>query len=247
MLSTLQLLELADRGLHSADIAQTLGIPISEVQSLRRTAVTTLGTVEAKVRSRIPQVHDAQNHRVERIEARDPQTLRPRARPSHESIVEPYREMVIQALQDGGNHRTIHPLLQQQGFQGSTNTVYQYILKLRAEIPDALRPEALDAPAELQLRQISRDTVYKQILKQAADSRPQDPESRSTATVSTDRRPKASTRAASPLNDPAWTLIFGKEPSDAAATLAEPAPEQKNRPVQLNCLRLALPLTVVTE
>ena len=224
---TLQLLEWADRGLHSADIAQTLGISVTEVQSLRRTAVTTLDTVEAKVRARIQQVNDAQAHHMDRVEARHPHTLGPGAQPSHASIVEPYRAMVIQAVREGGNHRTIHSLPQQHGFSGSPNTVYQYILKLRAEIPDALRPEALDAPAELQLRQISRDTVYKQILKQAADSRPHDPESRSTATVPTDRRPKASTRAASPLNDQAWTLIFGKEPSDAAATLAEPAPEQK--------------------
>ena len=225
---TLQLLEWADRGLHSADIAQTLGISVTEVQSLRRTAVTTLDTVEAKVRARIQQVNDAQAHHMDRVEARHPHTLGPGAQPSHASIVEPYRAMVIQAVREGGNHRTIHSLLQQHGFSGSPNTVYQYILKLRAEIPEVLRPEALDAPADLNLRQISRDAVYKQILKQAADSRPHDPESRSATTAPADPdRPKARGRTTSPLNDHAWALIFGEERSDADATPTEPVPEQK--------------------
>ena len=40
------------------------------------------------------------------------------------------------------------------------------------EIPEALRPVPLESPADLQLQQISRDTVYKHVLKHAADSRP---------------------------------------------------------------------------
>ena len=46
---TLKLLELAGHGLHSAEIAQTLGIPLKEVQQLRRSAMNTLDTVEAKI------------------------------------------------------------------------------------------------------------------------------------------------------------------------------------------------------
>ena len=50
---TLKLLEWADQGLRSAEIAQSLGIPLKEVQQLRRAAVKTLDTVEAKIHTRI--------------------------------------------------------------------------------------------------------------------------------------------------------------------------------------------------
>ncbi len=45
---TLKVLELGDQGLRSAEMVQTLGIPLKEVQQLRRTAVNTLDAVEAK-------------------------------------------------------------------------------------------------------------------------------------------------------------------------------------------------------
>ena len=144
---TLKLLEWADQGLRSAEIAQTLGIPLKEVQQLRRVAVKTLDTVEAKIHTRIQQANDAQAHRADRQQDRYPTTLQPRARPSHDSIVEPCRDTVIRAVQQGGTHRTIHPLLQAQGFTGSANAVYPYILKLRQEIPEALRPVPLESPA----------------------------------------------------------------------------------------------------
>ena len=67
--------------------------------------------------------------------------------------------------------------LQQQEFEGSANAVYQYILKLRQEIPEALRPVPLESPADLHLQQISRDTVYQHVLKHAADSRPKEAKS----------------------------------------------------------------------
>lgn len=204
---TLKLLELADRGLHSAEIAQTLEIPLREVQHLRRTAVNTLDTVEAKIHTRIQQANDTQSQREAHVRERHPKTLRPQARPAHDSIVEPYRDTVIRELTQGGNHRTIHPVLQAQGFEGSPNAVYQYILKLRHEIPEVIRPEALEPPADLTLKQIARDTIYKQVLQHAAESRPNKAEPKPSPAS-----PKTRPGAPSPLSDQAHVLIFG-EPS----------------------------------
>ena len=224
---TLKVLELGDQGLRSAEMAQTLGIPLKEVQQLRRTAVHTLDAVEAKIHVRIPQAHDTQNQRANRGPDSPPQTLRPRARPSQDSIVAPYRDIVIRALQHGGTHRTIHPLLQQQGFAGSVNAVYQYILKLRQEIPETLRPPTPepppDPPAALQLQQISRDTVYKQVLKQAADSRPNTAEPQPDAASTPDSAPQTRRGASSPFSDKARTLIFGETPA------ADATPSVKRR------------------
>ena len=210
---TLKLLELADQGLRSAEIAQTLGVPLKAVQQLRRSAVNTLDAVEERIRARIQQTNDTLDNRADRLESRRPKTLRPNARPSHDSIVEPYRDTVIRELRQGGNHRTIHPLLQQQGFEGSANAVYNYILKLRQEIPEALRPAPLAPPADLQLQQIARDTVYKQVLKHAADRRPNRAEPQPDTTCKPDSdAPKARPDAPSPFSDHARALIFGESP-----------------------------------
>ncbi|MHB9057129.1 MAG: transposase, partial [Paludibacteraceae bacterium] len=51
--NTLKILELADQGVKTADIANTLNIPLKDVRLLRRTAVSTLDYVEEKIKSRI--------------------------------------------------------------------------------------------------------------------------------------------------------------------------------------------------
>ncbi len=206
---TLKVLELVDRGLRSAEIAQTLGISLRDVQQLRRVAVNTLDMVETQIRTRIQQANDAQSQQADRAQDRHPQTIRPQAWPAQTSIVEPYRDTVIHELKQGANFRTIHPLVQAQGFTGSANAVYQYILKLRQEIPDALRPEDLEPPADLTLKQISRDTIYKQILKEAATSRPTKADT-TAAPVPAKTRPGAP----SPLSDQAHALIFGDPPTE---------------------------------
>lgn len=63
---TLKLLELADHGLRSAEVAQTVGIPLKEVQQLRRSAVNTLDTVEVKIHAQIQQANNTRNHRADR-------------------------------------------------------------------------------------------------------------------------------------------------------------------------------------
>ena len=218
---TLKILELGTQGLRSAEIAQTLGLSLKDLRSLRRSAVDTVAIVEEKIHAHIQQANDAQSQRTAQAEARHPETLRPRARPSQNSIVEPYRDIVIRAGQRGGNHRTIHPLLQQQGFAGSANTVYQYILKLRQEIPEALHPVAVTPPADLQLQQIARDTVYKAVLKRAADTRPTEAKSEPEAAAQpaeTSGKP----RPRSPFSAHARALMFGEDPTKEST----PSPSQ---------------------
>lgn len=230
---TLKILELADRGLRSAEIAQTLDISLKEVQQFRRVAVDTLDAVNERIRTRIDQANDAQTQHTEHLEARHPKTLRPQARPAHESSVEPYRDRVIEALRQGGNHRTIHPLLQAQGFAGSANAVYQYILKLRQETPEAIRPVPGEPPSDLQLDQISRHGVYRQVLKHAADSRPQAAESASDPATTPDAAvPQTPSRAPSPFSDRARALMYGQDPdADAhAPTDSDPDAPQKKTP-----------------
>ncbi len=48
---TLKILELADKGMKSADIAKTINISLREVQQLRRTAVDTIDYVEERIKS----------------------------------------------------------------------------------------------------------------------------------------------------------------------------------------------------
>jgi hypothetical protein len=105
--------------------------------------------------------------------------------------------------------------------------VYQYILKLRQEIPEALRPVPLESPADLQLQQISRDTVYKHVRKHAADSRPKAKEAAPHTASPSDASAPSRPSAPSPLSDHVRTLMFGKEESAEETTPPAPSPEQK--------------------
>ncbi len=115
--------------------AQFLGIFLKEIQQLRRAAVNTLDTVEVKIHARIQQASKPRN-----------QTCRPLAEPVADNplaagaAVPPIhcralRDTVIGGLRQGENHGATDTLLQQSGFEGSASAAYQYILKLRQEIP----------------------------------------------------------------------------------------------------------------
>ncbi len=206
--NTLKILELDDRGLKSADIANTLNIPLKEVVRLRRTAVNTINYVEEKIKSEINANNEAISQHEEILLNRKIKTLSPKARPAQESIVEPYRETVIAKLKKGGNHRTIHPILQEQGFQGSPNAIYQYIIKLRKEIPEEISRDRVENPPELKMEKISRYTVYQQILKRASESRP-DKAKEKQKKLQKDTSQKKRVGEDSPLSDKAKELIFG--------------------------------------
>jgi hypothetical protein len=202
--NTLKILELADQGVKTADMAAALSIPLKEVQQLRRTAVTTLDYVEEKMKSRIHTANQSMVQHEDMLLSRNLKTLKPKARPSCDSIVAPYKETVLTELKKGGNHRTIHPILQAQGFNGSKNAIYQYILKLRKETPEDIRKEAIENPPDLTLENISRDTVYKQVLKNASESRPKKGEAKQKKGSK-----KKLSEIHSPLSDKAKELIYG--------------------------------------
>ena len=202
--NTLKILELADKGVKTADIANTLNIPLKDVRLLRRTAVSTLDYVDEKMKSQINSANESIIQHEDMLLNRKIKTLKPKAHPSHDSIVEPYRETIIAEVKKGGNHRTIHPILQSQGFNGSCNAVYQYILKLRKEEPEEIRKDTIENPPELKLENISRDTVYKQVLKNASESRPKKAEVKQ-ENASQKKLPEIN----SPLSDKAKELIYG--------------------------------------
>jgi hypothetical protein len=146
-------------------------------------------------------------------------------KPARESIVEPYRQTVIEIWKAGGNHRTIHPVITEMGYTGSANAIYQYLLKLAKEEPENVisktikkrnsRPweEKFDSDLakstpDLSLEKVSRDTVYKSILKEASETRP---ESEGEEAVKTEPKPKTYENSRSQYNKETWELIHGAE------------------------------------
>ena len=219
--NTLKILELADKGVKTADIATTLNIPLKDVQLLRRTAVSTLDYVDEKMKSRINSANESIIQHEDILINRKNKILTPKAHPSHDSIVEPYREIVIAEVKKGGNKRTIHPILQAQGFNGSSNAIYQYILKLRKEVPEEIKKDTIENSPEIKLENISRDTVYKQVLKKASESRPEKAEAKQDASQ------KKPSERKSPLSDKAKELIYGVEDAKDSAPSKSKENEQK--------------------
>lgn len=206
--NTLKILELADKGVKTADIADALKLPLKDVRQLRRTAVKTLEHADNKLKTRINAANESIARHEDMLLNRNTKTLKPKARPSNQSIVEPYRETVIAEVKKGGNHRTIHPILQAQGFEGSSNAIYQYILKLRKEAPEEIKKDTVENIPEIKLENVSRDTVYQQILQKAAEGRPKKDEKKQVTKTQKDLPDKNS-----PLSDKAKDLIYGVDHS----------------------------------
>lgn len=174
------------------------------------------------MKSRINSANQSIIQHADMLLDRKIKTLKPKAHPSHDSIVEPYRETVIAEVKKGANHRTIHPILQAQGFNGSRNAIYQYILKLRKETPEEIRKDILENPPDLKLEHISRDTVYKQVLKKASESRPKKAEAKQ-ENASQKKPPEKK----SPLSDKAKELIYGVDDANDNAQSKSKENEQK--------------------
>ena len=230
---TVKLIELADKGLRTADIAEAMGVPYKRIQSLRRTAANTIRDVEDKIRDRIEKSSGNEESSEKGLElpgARAEKTVGgPRVQPARQSIVEPYRETVIALWKAGGNHRSIYPELQAQGYAGSANAIYQYILKLGKESPDVVAREkkpvvagcragddfdlalAQDRP-EISLESVARDSVYKAVLKEASRTRPAAEADEKTKKGSS--KPWGSRPASSPFSDEIMDLIYGPENTD---------------------------------
>lgn len=219
---TLKILELADQGVKTADIAHALNISLGKVRQLRRTAVSTLNYVEERMETQVNLDNEATIRHEDMLLKRDVKTLGPNAQPSSNSIVAPYKETVIAEIKKGGNHRTIHPIIQAQGFNGSSNAVYQYILKLRKEAPEEIRKDTIEQPSELKLEKVSRNSIYKQVLKEASESRPKEEEKKKE-----NASEKKCTEDNSPLSNKAKELIYGDDDNHNECDRAQSESEEK--------------------
>lgn len=211
---TVKMLELADKGLKTADIAKEMNIPLKDVQALRRSAVTTLQYVQDKIKKNV----ESQNRKCENRNAKKcdnpPKTVGgAKVHPSKASIVEPFKETVVTLVKSGGNHRTIYPEIKKQGYTGSQNAIYQYILKLRKESPDELKPDIVEMPPELILGSCRTGKVYSEILMNAkANRHKEENEKKEPASQAKAGKRPAEVRK-SPFSDEVIDLIYGPDTS----------------------------------
>jgi len=214
----------------------------NDVQALRRTAVSTLAYVDKRISERSACVEEPTKTVLERPGRKAKWTLNgDNIRPASESIVEPYRETVIAMWKAGGNHRTIFPVIVEQGYTGSKNAIYQYILKLGKEEPKVLKRERIKEPPRkvwmdsfdkeraeelpsMSLESVPRDSIYKHILKTASDIR-------SNTVTNKDgeaKIPKEKTyeNSKSPLSKEVWELMHGIGESESPDKIEKP--QKKN-------------------
>ena len=172
---TRAIIEMAENGLRTGEIAKRLSISKLDVISFRRDAPETLNKIEDK----IDEYYKMQANKQWEYHQK---TIAKNARHSSESIVEPFKEVVINMFLEGYNHRSIHPVIKDQGFSGSKNAIYQFIIKYCHEnnisygrnarvIPLEERNEditLIPRPQKISIERICRKTVYEYILKAAS-------------------------------------------------------------------------------
>ena len=170
--TTLKLLELADSDLRTASLAERLGITRATLRRYRKEAPDTIAQGESKLDAwtQAPETPVAPNRL---------KTLAPGARPTSESIVAPYRETVLRLAAQGKGHQKIHAAITKEGFAGSANAVYQYLLKVRQEDVLAAGVTSEDRPADdaqarprlIGLTRIARGSIYRRLLKEVLHER----------------------------------------------------------------------------
>ncbi len=166
--TTLALLELTDSDLRSAKVAQRLGITRATLRRYRKEAPATIAQVETKL--------DAWMEAEATPAAAPPiTTLAPGAHPAAKSIVAPYHDTVVCLAAEGHGHPTIHAAIVQEGFHGSANAIYPYLLKLRheqAQIGESpLEEEPKGRPARIGVQRLASSTIYRRILHEVAQAR----------------------------------------------------------------------------
>jgi hypothetical protein len=114
--NTLQMLELSDKGIRTADIAKELGIPHKAVTELRRNAASTIKSVQSKINQRIKVCPENSNGQGRPPANGVRKTLGANPRPAKDSIDEPYRDTVIEMWNSGSSQHKLHPAIVQQGF-----------------------------------------------------------------------------------------------------------------------------------
>jgi len=186
--NTLKILELSDKGLRTADIAKALGITVDAVRVLRRSAASTIREAQDKISRRIEKYPENSKGQGRPPADGIRKTLGPNPGPANSSIVEPYRDTVVEMWNSGKSHHQIHPAIVEKGFSGNKATVYQYICKLENEDPCELtrkmkrktpgtpwadsfdKQEAQNLP-DLTLEKATRNSLYKSILKEGKSAR----------------------------------------------------------------------------
>lgn len=181
---TLAILDLTERGLRTTDIAKKLTMKKHTVHYYRKHAPETVGAVEQKI-DKLYQDHQTAVPGIKNSPDYRQKTIANKAKPSSESIVAPYKEIVLDLFAEGKTHRDIHPVLVQNGFEGSVNAVYQYIIKYMHEndIPYERKPgkqprsserdimAEQPRPARISVERVSRTMLYENILHMAAKQR----------------------------------------------------------------------------
>jgi transposase len=169
---TLEVLELTEQGLQTKKIAKKLSMKTSDVRNYRKNAPETIGCVEQKI-DKYYKMHEEGQYEHQK-------SIRKNARSSSESIVDPYKETVLRMFNEGKNHRQIHPIIVEEGFKGSANAVYQYLIKHAHEnnIPygrnsRVITPEERiecvpPRPLKISIERVSRNTIYQGLLHTAA-------------------------------------------------------------------------------
>jgi len=168
------LLKLYDEGLSAPEISKRLGITSTDVHKLLSEAGDVINNVENKI-------DEYFNHTKTR-KCRQ-KTIRKNAIHSSESIVEPFSDVVMRMVSEGHNHRKIHPVIQEMGFEGSSNAIYQYILKKRHEESfispaqsftleqNTAHSSDSQRPKRVSLQRVAQGNLYKYVLYEAAVER----------------------------------------------------------------------------
>jgi hypothetical protein len=171
---TISILELTESGLRTSEIARRLNIKVSEVLNYRKTATETVENVELKI-------DEYYQMQLQGKWEYHQKTIAKKARPSSESIVKPYEETVLRMFNEGKNHRNIYPVLVQEGYTGSKNAIYQFIIKYAHEnnIPYGRNSRVIPLeerdpynitprPERISIERVSKKTIYQSILQIAA-------------------------------------------------------------------------------
>jgi hypothetical protein len=167
----IELMRLLDQGFGSKEICSRLGISNTDRIKLLVDAADVINGVEEKIDSRF--ANSGKGKTLKTVTGKQ-------AKPSSESIVEPYKETVMKMVGEGGNHRSIHPVIQGMGYPGSANAIYQYILKKKNEdSPDmgGTAPETAEMcgdiprPPKVTMQRVTKTAVYKFVLHEAAEKR----------------------------------------------------------------------------
>ncbi len=168
---TLSVLELTESGWRGVEIAKRLACTPAQVRQYRKQAPDTIQSVEQKI--------DQFYGRC--AEGRRPLPSGAQARPSSESIVAPYRDIVVRLLEAGAKHLAIPKQIAQEGFTGSRNAVSQYVTKYAQE-HDAVYQGNLPSnagkddeipprPEPIGVERTSTTTIYRHLLHLAASQR----------------------------------------------------------------------------